>query len=709
MSKKSTLLDRLRQKYADHVPSSKGQGNVNAMKATRAIELGWLNFDTSVGVYKQVRFRTGGGTRSLSVDKATPSTELLNLATSLFFPGGKSRLGRIEDFDCDLCDFKATVVNDSTVSEQYAEHKAKILRFYLRTKRKLCINMESSEEEIDLPIMSNPRKRKKYDYDRTVQKRRKPSATASDASSVHENRKSSSATRDVKESQNPSVTVPTIQESRNLSTAANGEQGSQNPSATVPTVQGSQNPSATVPTVQGSQNPSATVPTVQGSQNPSATVPTVQGSQNPSATVPTVQGSQNPSATVPTVQGSQNPSATVPTVQGSQNPSATVPTVQESRDTSIDIRTELDSRDACLTSGVFDVEALGTRPITLDAREVQEIFPTCSDFGFSPFTNDVVTPSLYENADSDEPHTSFMISENAFPTYYRDSDVSFGEQPDTLFNPVLNESEKYSEITLSIRRGDCLQGIMSYFSNPDIMNCKISIERILENGKKEAGQGSGVILDCLVEFWSEFFERCTTGVTHKVPYLRHDFRANEWKACARVFLFGFINWKYIPVSLSSIFLKSVLGMSCEQNLVEHFLHYIGRSEKDTLEQAMKEYSSVDNDDLMDVLDSHNCKKLPTACTITELVKEIAHKELVQEPMFVIDCWREVFSESKAQIPEKELDDIYAECIPTGKKVSQRLSVNPTNKNQEETVKHLRRYLKDADENDIKIISTICNR
>ena len=231
VSKKSTLLDRLRQKYADHVPSSKGQGNVNAMKATRAIELGWLNFDTSVGVYKQVRFRTGGGTRSLSVDKATPSTELLNLATSLFFPGGKSRLGRIEDFDCDLCDFKATVVNDSTVSEQYAEHKAKILRFYLRTKRKLCINMESSEEEIDLPIMSNPRKRKKYDYDRTVQKRRKPSATASDASSVHENRKSSSATRDVKESQNPSVTVPTIQESRNLSTAANGEQGSQNPSA----------------------------------------------------------------------------------------------------------------------------------------------------------------------------------------------------------------------------------------------------------------------------------------------------------------------------------------------------------------------------------------------------------------------------------------------------------------------------------------------
>ena len=348
------------------------------------------------------------------------------------------------------------------------------------------------------------------------------------------------------------------------------------------------------------------------------------------------------------------------------------------------------------------MEALGTRPITLDAREVQEIFPTCSDLGFSPFTNDVVTPSLYENADSDEPHTSFMISENAFPTYYRDSDVSFGEQPDTLFNPVLNESEKYSEITLSIRRGDCLQGIMSYFSNPDIMNCKISIERILENGKKEAGQGSGVILDCLVEFWSEFFERCTTGVTHKVPYLRHDFRANEWKACARVFLFGFINWKYIPVSLSSIFLKSVLGMSCEQNLVEHFLHYIGRSEKDTLEQAMKEYSSVDNDDLMDVLDSHNCKKLPTACTIAELVKEIAHKELVQEPMFVIDCWREVFSESKAQIPEKELDDIYAECIPTGKKVSQRLSVNPTNKNQEETVKHLRRYLKDADETTLRL-------
>ena len=47
------------------------------------------------------------------------------------------------------------------------------------------------------------------------------------------------------------------------------------------------------------------------------------------------------------------------------------------------------------------------------------------------------------------------------------------------------------------------------------------------------------------------------------------------------------------------------------------------------------------------------------------MKEIIHYELVQEPMFVIDCWREVFYESKARIPEKELDDIYAELYTHG--------------------------------------------
>ncbi|KAA8590808.1 hypothetical protein FQN60_001751, partial [Etheostoma spectabile] len=47
------------------------------------------------------------------------------------------------------------------------------------------------------------------------------------------------------------------------------------------------------------------------------------------------------------------------------------------------------------------------------------------------------------------------------------------------------------------------------------------------------------------------------------------------------------------------------------------------------------------DELLSILSSHNCRVLPTEENLPSLVEEIAHKEMVQEPAFIIKCWKPI--------------------------------------------------------------------
>lgn len=70
----------------------------NALKSTRKIEIGWLHEG------RQVRKRTGGGTRILTVSKDSTKEDLLKLAKDLFFPNGESKMGKWEEFVGQLLD-----------------------------------------------------------------------------------------------------------------------------------------------------------------------------------------------------------------------------------------------------------------------------------------------------------------------------------------------------------------------------------------------------------------------------------------------------------------------------------------------------------------------------------------------------------------------------------------------------------------------------
>jgi len=109
------------------------QGNSNAKKNTRKVELGWLHCDGSR--YVQMKKKRGGGTRRVDVSKSATSEDIVRRATQLFFPGGKSQVGPLSSMTCHLRDFTESVfdMGDQTLGNYYETTMMPVLRFYLAT------------------------------------------------------------------------------------------------------------------------------------------------------------------------------------------------------------------------------------------------------------------------------------------------------------------------------------------------------------------------------------------------------------------------------------------------------------------------------------------------------------------------------------------------------------------------------------------------
>ena len=55
-----------------------------------------------------------------------------------------------------------------------------------------------------------------------------------------------------------------------------------------------------------------------------------------------------------------------------------------------------------------------------------------------------------------------------------------------------------------------------------------------------------------------FFLAATIGAAEKVPFIRHDFKKNEWEAVGRVFVYSFVHLSYLPLQLSPAFIVTCL-------------------------------------------------------------------------------------------------------------------------------------------------------
>ncbi|XDV27595.1 hypothetical protein PO909_031099 [Leuciscus waleckii] len=247
------------------------------------------------------------------------------------------------------------------------------------------------------------------------------------------------------------------------------------------------------------------------------------------------------------------------------------------------------------------------------------------------------------------------------------------------------------------------------FSDNNILLANVKFKRVLENGEEEAGIGDGVFQDCITEFWDTFFATRTCGTTYKIPTLHHSYQESEWEAVARIFAIGWLRFGYLPIQLAPPFLKEALSLpSPETSLMEVFFNYISPTEKDVLSEALQDFQSADMDEVLSVLSSHSCTVLPNENNLQKILEEIAHKEMVQQPAYIIKCWKPILRSIGETMTAENLDKITENLQPKARNVAKSIKFQQSMSQSETTVSnHLLRFIRERDQKELGLFLRYC--
>lgn len=260
-----------------------------------------------------------------------------------------------------------------------------------------------------------------------------------------------------------------------------------------------------------------------------------------------------------------------------------------------------------------------------------------------------------------------------------------------------------------IRQVHCGMDMVEAFTDKNILGSNISFRRVLDHGELEAGVGSGIIRDCLSDFWTTFYATKTCGTTYKIPSLHHTYQEREWAAVAHNLALGWQRFQYFPVQLAPPFLTEALSLCCsDSNLLEAFFNYISPTETDVLTEALDNFKGANIEELFSILRSYNCTVLPTEENLTKLVEEIAHKEIVQAPAFIIKCWKPILRSIGESMSAKGLNKILDDLKPRARNVTKCIQF-PGSMSHVETItsNHLLRFVRERDEKELGLFLRYC--
>lgn len=274
---------------------------------------------------------------------------------------------------------------------------------------------------------------------------------------------------------------------------------------------------------------------------------------------------------------------------------------------------------------------------------------------------------------------------------------TFDGPPDS---PINNSTPSSETKTIRIHRGHIFEEFLKLADEICTENSNLKIEMVLPSGELEYAEDfGGVFRDALSEFWQCFYEKCTVGSTYKVPYIRHDFGESQWNAIAKVYVKGFRSERYIPLKLAPVFIRSCFGFEIEDSkLIEDFLNFLCEAEADIIKKSLNDLHSVELDDILDVLTSYDSKWTATESNIKQLIRDIAHQELVQKPAFVVRCFNAVFLTN--QLNYLDVIETYTSISPTVKNCLSKIVVSDSEDiTLEKTVifGYLKKIIKESDE------------
>lgn len=254
---------------------------------------------------------------------------------------------------------------------------------------------------------------------------------------------------------------------------------------------------------------------------------------------------------------------------------------------------------------------------------------------------------------------------------------------------------------ITVHRGRVARDLIDFFSQENIpshSSTVFEINMLKEDGTPEAAEDNGgVMRDSLTEFWDTFYLQYTEGNTYKVPVLRHDMTDVQWKSVASVIRMGFYQEKVFPIKLAPSFMQqAIFGACTESDLIDSFLKYVSAMDRSVIESALKDFETVDKDEIYDALEQYDVKKAINAENTERIVREVAHKELVQKPMFIADCFYKVLNATI--LVQEDMSVLYSTLEPTPKKVLNSIKFPEQMSSEEKTLsQYLKKLVREMDD------------
>jgi hypothetical protein len=259
--------------------------------------------------------------------------------------------------------------------------------------------------------------------------------------------------------------------------------------------------------------------------------------------------------------------------------------------------------------------------------------------------------------------------------------------------------DDYPVKAVTVHRTTLKNDMIELFQDPDTLSKVLMFSVIGFDGSTEKGEGVGLARDVLTSFWQVFFDSLAVGVQEKVPSIRHDHQKMQWVAIVRILIYGYVREKYFPISFSLVFVATCLFEEeslTNHDLLQSFRMYISDDERETFDKCLNGELSPDNDEVLELLSSYKCYRIPNAENIKLIFSELAHQELIQKPRYVVHCWGPLIQTLKSFPPFQSIEvlkKMYDEKWPSGRKVIKLLKCAPANDAERQCLDHLKRYIK----------------
>ena len=269
------------------------------------------------------------------------------------------------------------------------------------------------------------------------------------------------------------------------------------------------------------------------------------------------------------------------------------------------------------------------------------------------------------------------------------------------------QSVPFIVCAVSVHHSLIKEDLIKLFANPTVLEQQLEWKVIDDHGREEEGVGTGVLRDILATFWQRMFSSLTVGDVVKVPCIRHDQQKTEWEAIGRVLVYGFQYAEYIPICLSPVFLASCLygeESITKEELLTSFSYYVTADEREVLTKCLSGELDCQDDDLIELLSSYKCFKLPTKDNIKALLVELAHQEIIQKPRYVAHCWAPIISALKTHpnfCNVQSINELFLGMKPNAKKVIKALHPEIRNESEQQSFDFLKKFIKSLDPSSLK--------